>query len=260
MGYVAFSWRLLPLCIGIAVCTGAGGRADAKPPTNSPSPEPPAGAVALSAAPPQTVELTLPFAGIWGVVQGFDSGETHVGYAAYALDFVPAERLDRALPEAQRRRLTDFPCFGRPVLAPADGKVVWARDGAPDLPPFNKAKHDAGNFIILEHAKNEYTELRHLQSGSVRVKVGDRVSRGQEIARCGNSGNAKTPHLHVGFLGSVNPIATRPMRFSRYEVLKTGGSWQPGDGVPRAQEILRSAAAAREGPDPHPNRDGGVGR
>jgi len=70
--------------------------------------EPPAGAVALASAPPQTVELWLPFTGIWGVVQGFDSDETHVGYAAYALDFVPAERITartRATPEADRLSL-----------------------------------------------------------------------------------------------------------------------------------------------------------
>jgi murein DD-endopeptidase MepM/ murein hydrolase activator NlpD len=72
------------------------------------------------------------------------------------------------------------------------------------------------------------------------VKLGDRVRRGQPVGRCGNSGNAKTPHLHVGLLGSVDPIATRPMAFSRYEVLGRDGRWRPGNGVPRSGEILRS--------------------
>jgi hypothetical protein len=223
------------------------GAAPARPPL-----EPPPGAVALASAPPQTVELTLPFDGIWGVVQGFDSGQTHVGYAAYALDFVPAERLDGAMPAENRRRLTDFPCYGRPVLAPADGKVAWANSGAPDRPPHNKVKREAGNFLILEHAAGEYTELRHLQAGSVLVKVGQRVSRGQELARCGNSGNARTPHLHVGFLGSVNPIATRPMRLSRYEVLGPDGKWRPGDGMPVAGQILRSLSLGRLRAEPAP--------
>ena len=205
--------------------------------------EPRAGAVPLSSAPPQTVELTLPFTGIWGVVQGFDSGDTHVGYATYALDFVPAERLASALPEARRRRLADFPCFGRAVLAPADGEVVWVHDGEPDLPPFNHVRRAAGNFIILRHAEAELTELRHLKSGSILVAVGDQVSRGQPIARCGNSGNARTPHLHMGFLGSVTPIATRPMRLSRYEVLTPDGRWRPGGGVPGLNEILRPVEA-----------------
>src|SRR2546430_2188997 len=36
------------------------------------------------------VVLTLPFDGVWGVLQGFD-GETHRGYAAYAIDFAPPQ-------------------------------------------------------------------------------------------------------------------------------------------------------------------------
>ena len=204
---------------------------------------PPAGAVPLSSAPPQTVALTLPFDGIWGVVQGMDSGDTHSGYAAYALDFVPAENLRAALPERDRKRLTDFPCFGRPVLAPAEGRVVWAHDGSPDRPVHGVVRGDPGNFLIVQHAAGEYTELRHLRSGSLRVKVGDRVTEAQPIAQCGNSGNAGTPHLHVGFLGSANPIATRPARFSHYQVLAPDGSWRAGDGVPVAGQLVRRSPA-----------------
>src|SRR5881394_969952 len=107
--------------------------------------EPRAGAIALASAPPQTVELRLPFEGIWGVIQGFDSGQTHVGYAAYALDFVPAERITPRSSQP-RRRLDEYPCFGQPVLAPADGRVVWARDGAVDHPPDHHGPHEPGNF------------------------------------------------------------------------------------------------------------------
>ena len=135
-------------------------------------------------------------------------------------------------------RLHDTPCFGRPVLAPADGKVVWARDRSPD-PPLNKPiKGDTGNFLIIEHAPREATEFRHLQAKSLLVKVGDRVTKGQAIARCGNSGNAGVPHLHMGFLGSVDPIATRPVRFSRYQVYDRG-SWSPGTGLPTAGQLVR---------------------
>jgi len=225
--------------VAASVLAGASAaRAWSWPPRVPARAEPPAGAVALASAPPQTVELWLPFTGIWGVVQGFDSDETHVGYAAYALDFVPAERITARPPV--RRKLKDFPSFGQPVLAPADGRVVWARDGAVDHEPYFEGRHEAGNFVIIEHAPGELTELRHLQAGSVRVAVGDRVQRGQPLGRCGNSGDAHTPHLHVGFLGSVEPIATRPMKLSHYERLDPDGRWRPGDGVPRAHEILRA--------------------
>ena len=204
--------------------------------------EPPAGAVALRSAPPQKTTLRLPFEGAWAVVQGMDTASTHSGYAAYALDFVPAvpvsEREFR-----KRRRLGDHPCYGRPILAPADGRVVWAKDGARELAPFRDSrKHEAGNFVIIEHASDELSEFRHLQRGSVAVRVGDIVRAGQIIGRCGNSGNAVTPHLHFGFLGSASPIATRPIRFSGYEILVAPDRWQDGDGEPKEGQIIRPKA------------------
>jgi hypothetical protein len=205
--------------------------------------EPPAGHVALSAAPLQTTVLVLPFTGAWGVLQGMDGKGTHSGYAAYALDFVPAEPGAASLTEAdfrKRKRLTDHPCYGRAVLAAAPGRVVWARDGARELPPFRERKrHEAGNFVILEHRKDEFTEYRHLQRGSITVKVGDQVAAGQVIGRCGNSGGAVTPHLHFAMLGSCDPIATRPFRLSSYEVMTAPDVWQPGDGNLREGQIVR---------------------
>jgi murein DD-endopeptidase MepM/ murein hydrolase activator NlpD len=109
-----------------------------------------------------------------------------------------------------------------------------------------RPRRDPGNFVIVEHAAAELTEYRHLQHGSVAVTVGMQVRRGQVIGRCGSSGNAGTPHLHLGFLGSVDPIATRPMRLSRYEILRKDGTWIPGDGVPAAGVILRASAPVAE--------------
>jgi murein DD-endopeptidase MepM/ murein hydrolase activator NlpD len=209
-----------------------------------PTREPPAGAIALASAPDQKTSLALPFEGAWGVVQGMDSDGTHSGYAAYALDFVPAEPVSESA-FRKRKRLADHPCYGKPILAPADGRVVWAADGARELPPFRDSrKHEAGNFVILEHAPDEFSEFRHLQRGSVAVKVGDNVRAGQIIGRCGNSGNAVTPHLHFGFLGSYDPIATRPMRFSNYQVMVAQGVWEAGDGEPKKGQIIRPAPAA----------------
>ena len=213
-----------------------------------PAAEPPAARIALASAPPQTTVLSLPFTGAWGVIQGKDSHGTHTGYAAYALDFVPAEPNPQALDETafrKRKHLSDHPCYGRPVLAPAAGRGVWVHDGERELPPFRQSrKHEAGNFVILEHGKDEYTEFRHLQPGSIPVKTGDQVTAGQRIGRCGNSGNAVTPHLHFAFLGSFNPIATRPFRLSNYEAMVAPNVWKPGDGDLKVGQIIRPAAGA----------------
>jgi murein DD-endopeptidase MepM/ murein hydrolase activator NlpD len=193
--------------------------------------------VATAQEPPaQATRLALPFSGIWGVVQGFESG-THVGYAAYALDFVPAVRGGARRPP-RGAPLARFPCFGAPVLAPADGTVVRAESRGRDWPAYVKGRGE-GNFVILQHARGEYTEFRHLQAGSVHVTVGQRVARGQTIGACGNSGNATTPHLHLGFLSSVDPITTRPLTLERYEVRNPDGTWRPGTGALRQGDIVR---------------------
>jgi murein DD-endopeptidase MepM/ murein hydrolase activator NlpD len=176
-------------------------------------------------------------------VQGWDSGDSHVGYAAYALDFVPAQPA-RARAPRRGAPLQRFACFGRPVLAPADGTVVRVGSRARDWPAYVKGRGD-GNFVILEHAASEYTEFRHLQAGSVRLAIGQRVRRGDLIGRCGNSGNAGTPHLHVALLSSIAPITTRPMRWSDYQITDRGvhagadGSWRPGEGPLRQGDIVR---------------------
>lgn len=203
--------------------------------------EPAAGNVALASAPAQKTVLSLPVAGVWGILQGADSEGTHQGYAAFAYDLVPAEKPVSEAVFRGRARLADHPCYGRPILAPADGRVVWARDGARELPPFKEGKrHEAGNFVILQHTPDELTEFRHLQRGSVAVHEGEEVRAGQQLGRCGNSGNALTPHLHFAFLGSYQPIATRPVRLSNYEVMDAHGAWHPGDGELKPGQIIRS--------------------
>jgi murein DD-endopeptidase MepM/ murein hydrolase activator NlpD len=190
----------------------------------------------VAAPPPQTTRLSLPFDGIWGVIQGFDSG-THVGYATWALDFVPAQPKETKLPP-KGAPLTAFACYGRPVLAPADGVVVRANGDARDWPAYHEGA-DGGNFVIIQHAPAEYTEFRHLAAGSVTLAPGAHVKRGDVVGRCGNSGNAKTPHLHVGLLSSARPIKTRPMVFSDYEVVGPDLAWHPGDGTPKKDQLMR---------------------
>ena len=236
--------RRLAVLVGAVAATAAGvGAAAVSPvPPGAPSPAAPA--------------LTLPFDGVWGVVQGFDSGETHHGYAAFALDFAPPQDVAQ-FARLVHPRLQDFACFGRPVLAPADGRVVRVVSGLPDLPPYNKpAKPKArrrrgsdsgsGNFVIIQHADRVYTELVHLQAGSVRVAVGDRVRRGQPIGACGNSGNARTPHLHLGLLSSIDPITTARLPLTSYEVRDPRDPdptrWIPGDGEPKQGQWVRPTA------------------
>jgi murein DD-endopeptidase MepM/ murein hydrolase activator NlpD len=214
--------------------------------------------VTIAATPPQVTRLSLPFQGIWGIIQGFDSGATHVRYAAFALDFVPAQPKTTPAP-GRGAPLTAFACYGRPVLAPADGTVVRGHGDARDWPAYRKGS-DPGNYVIIQHAPGEYTEFRHLAADSVTLTAGARVQRGDVIGRCGNSGNAGMPHLHIGFLSAIDPITTRPMRFDDYERAGADERWHAGTGFPIKGELLRPVARREERETGNGRRETGNGK
>ncbi|MGR5236177.1 peptidoglycan DD-metalloendopeptidase family protein [Vibrio alfacsensis] len=85
---------------------------------------------------------------------------------------------------------------GEEILAPADGVIETVR-------PSNKGY---GNYLTLRHSFGFSSSFAHLQGFN--VKSGQFVSKGDVIAKCGNSGNSTGPHLHyeVRFLGrALNP-------------------------------------------------------
>ena len=92
--------------------------------------------------------------------------------------------------------------FGSNVLAPVAGTVVLAENDQADR-SFQLREKDAtgrGNYLAIELATGEFVVLAHLQQGSLRVTVGDRVEVGQPIARVGASGRGiplTEPHLSL---------------------------------------------------------------
>jgi murein DD-endopeptidase MepM/ murein hydrolase activator NlpD len=65
----------------------------------------------------------------------------------------------------------------------------------------------AGNFIVIDLGDGQYAQYAHLRPGSVKVKVGDRVRRGQHVAQVGISGDARVPHLHFQVADSIDFLA-----------------------------------------------------
>lgn len=144
--------------------------------------------------------LRLPFAGQWLVVWGgaTEAQNYHVVSRAQrrALDLVQADETGKT----HRRtgvKNGDFFCYGQPVLAAGDGTVEMAVDGVPDNAPGTPNPLIAvGNCVIVRHKSDEFSVYAHLQLGTLRVKKGERVTAGQPLGLCGNSGNSTEPHLH----------------------------------------------------------------
>jgi len=123
--------------------------------------------------------------------------------------------------------------YGKTALAVADSRVITARDGLPDnIPGHGDAFHPAvpitletvaGNTITLDLGGGQFAYYMHLQPGSLRVKVGDRVRRGQALARVGASGDAREPHLHFEVTTSAKLAAGEgvPYLIDRYRCKST---------------------------------------
>ena len=141
----------------------------------------------------------------------------------FAIDF---NRLDGAnrFSSGDPARNASYPTYGAPVLAVADARVAQAVDAYQDQVPgqtvgITLANAD-GNFITLDLGGGRFAFYAHLKPGSVRVKPGETVRRGQQIAESGNTGSSDGPHLHFHVMDGPSPLASDglPYAFDSFEL------------------------------------------
>lgn len=90
------------------------------------------------------------------------------------------------------------------ILAHSDGTVVEVIDNCKENTPNDK--NNPGNMIKIEHNEGYFTRYLHLQYNSIRVKVGDKVKKGQIIGYMGNTGYSFGGHLHFEIWKDNNRI------------------------------------------------------
>ncbi|KOX18956.1 MULTISPECIES: M23 family metallopeptidase [unclassified Streptomyces] len=232
----ALSWLPLiaALAVGVmlALHTGKEVRAEVRPP----------------------VEVDPPVTGRWSALNSpadrTPSHGTHQYGQTYAIDIV-AEDEERPRPSFAWlwpvvRRSEEFPAFGAPLFAVADAAVVHAEDGLRDHLSRNSllavlyllvfeatvrvlagARWIVGNHLVLDLGDGTYAVYAHLRRGSLTVRAGDRVTAGQQVARCGNSGNSTEPHLHFHLMNGPDLDIARGVPFT----------WR-GVGVPKNKETF----------------------
>lgn len=100
---------------------------------------------------------------------------------------------------------------GVKVLAAAEGTVKGVRNDMDDVnfrdtTPDAIAKRECGNGLMIAHVGGYKTQYCHMKKGSVRVKTGDYVKRGDVLGEVGLSGQTEFPHLHLQVTDSKDQI------------------------------------------------------
>ncbi|HEX9172675.1 MAG TPA: M23 family metallopeptidase [Telluria sp.] len=155
----------------------------------------------------------------------------------YALDWKKYGK-DGQSWSGDQRDVHAYHAYGAKTIAVAGGTVVAAVDGYPDNVPRSPAGFApavpvtpasvAGNRIVIDLGDGQFAYYAHLQPGSVRVKAGQKVRRGQWLARVGNSGDAREPHLHFQVTDGPDILASEglPHVFDRYAAKSGDGAWE----------------------------------
>lgn len=118
--------------------------------------------------------------------------------------------------------------YGAEVLAVADAVVAEAKDDIDEAASIVASQgpvaleNASGNYVTLNLGRGRYAFYEHLKRGSLKVRAGDRVRRGQVIGLLGNSGSSSSgPHLHFHVADANSALAAEglPYVFRSFEVV-----------------------------------------
>lgn len=135
----------------------------------------------------------------------------------YAVDYEQLDD-DRRIYGGEKEDLESYTIYGQEALAVAGGRVVKVVDGLPEQTPGEfpqgiSLEEADGNSVILDLGGGNYALYAHFQPGSIRVREGDRVKRGDVLALVGNSGNSLAPHLHFHMMSTQLSLASNGLPY-----------------------------------------------
>lgn len=221
--------------------------------------------VAIEARSP--VRLGPPLRGLWFADEGPGYAQSHHWGSLvaengvlsipqrYAIDFfglnpsghavaAPIDKLGDSQP-------ADWAGYNAEVLAVADGVVRGVQDGVPahkmlapqearEMTP--KALY--GNFVILEVAPHVFVHYAHMRPGSITVKIGDKVHRGDVLGHVSFTGGAGAPHLHIHVSDTAGFGQSQGLPFE-FEAFTLEGRSTESDVLNRDADLHLAPATAR---------------
>ena len=171
----------------------------------------------------------------------------------FAIDFVKIGDDDKTFTGDQLKN-ENYHAEGNDALAVANGTVVEVKDSIPENVPGITSRAVpitlvtvGGNHVIIDIGGGYYAFYAHLKPGGVKVKLGDKVKRGQVIGIVGNTGNSTEPHLHFHVSDGNSPLGSEgvPYRIDSFEIVGHCKNFNMG--------CQRSTAVTRKGEVPLAN-------
>jgi murein DD-endopeptidase MepM/ murein hydrolase activator NlpD len=152
----------------------------------------------------------------------------------FAIDWMLLDNAGR-LVHGDGSDVHDYAGYGADVLAVADGTVVETLntlvDQKPGTLPDPKTitlENVDGNHVVLDIGGGVFAFYAHMQTGSVMVKPGDRVKRGQLLGKLGNTGNTSGPHLHFHLMEGSSVLCSNGIPYA-IDSLAIGGQVSEAD-------------------------------
>jgi murein DD-endopeptidase len=147
--------------------------------------------------------------------------------ARFAIDWFKLDDQDR-FAHGDSSKVANWYGYGAPVLAVADSTVADVRDRIAESESLSvpsgvprTLENASGNYVALDLGEGRYAFYEHLKRGSIRVRSGDHVKRGQVIAALGYTGDSNGPHLHFHVSDANATLAAEglPYIFTNFDVI-----------------------------------------
>jgi hypothetical protein len=143
----------------------------------------------------------------------------------YAIDFMKLNE-EGQYADGNDDSITKWFGYNADVLAVSDGVIAATKDVFPEsvtmsTHPKYPSDSATGNYISLKIGDHQYVFYEHLKPGSIRVKPGQYVRKGEVIGSLGYTGQTTGPHLHIHVAANNSPLGAEgiPFEFASFKSL-----------------------------------------
>lgn len=206
--------------------------------------------------------------GAWAAVYepSWDRGHRRVVYTVdgksripgrYAIDFIMLNEQGQ-FATGDPNLVNQWLGYGADVLAVADGEVSSVRTDFTESKTLDDhaaepAERATGNYVSIKLNNQQLAFYEHLMPNSIKVKVGQKVKKGQVIGKVGFTGQTTGPHLHFHLADIDSPLGAEglPFIFESFDVLGSYPDFEQFGKAPWRKTELQPATRFQERPAPN---------